>query len=97
VEVVPSRNETTAVGFHYDAPGNAAPHSMVLAVPPANVGAWSESVVEAMLGEALAIAKLRAVHPEALQRVGHFLPAAFLAHNENADTVSLDLSRLVVT
>jgi hypothetical protein len=95
VEVVPGRSETTALSFHYDAPGAVAPQAMLLAVPPPALTAWDEASLEGMVTEGLAIAKLRAVDSQALDRVGHFLPAVFLAHNVQDETITMDVMRLV--
>jgi hypothetical protein len=45
--------------------------------------------------EALDLAKLRAVDPDTLSALGHFLPALYFAYNTGggkAETVSLDFS-----
>ena len=44
---------------------------------------------------ALDLAHLRAVDPDALGGLGHFLPAVVLAYNEEARTVSTDLLQFV--
>jgi hypothetical protein len=54
VEVVPSRRETTAVAFHYQAPGAEAPQAILLAVPSrADATRWEAADLEAALLETI--------------------------------------------
>jgi len=92
VEVVPNPTETTAVAFHYDAPGARAPQAVLLAVPPDPRRGWSLASLEAVLLETLDLAKLRAVDPDALEQVGHFLPALYFAFNVSGDTIATDFT-----
>ncbi len=92
VEVVPNPTETTAVTFHYDAPGARAPQAILLAVPPDPRRGWSLETLEAILLETLDLAKLRAVDPDAMEQVGHFLPALYFAFNVNGDTIATDFT-----
>lgn len=92
VEVVAAAEQTTGVAFHLDGPGAQAPQAVLLALPPdAGAPAWSGELVEATLQEALLLAKLRTVDPEALGEVGQLLPALYLPHNEAGATASTDL------
>ncbi len=97
VEVVPNSSETTAVTFHYDAPGACAPQTILLVIPPDLSRAWSLDALEAVILETLELAKLRAVDPDALNAnstLGHYLPALYFAYNQggdpNGDTISTD-------
>ena len=74
-EVVPSTHETTSVAFHYDAPSSAAPNLLLLAVAHPNAEQWSAPGVIAVVEEALALARLRAVDPDTLTGTGQLLPA----------------------
>lgn len=94
-EVVPNRAETTAVAFHYDAPGAQAPQAILLAVPPDLNRQWDVETLAAVINETLDLTKLRAVDPDALADhtdLGHYLPAAYFARNKggdlNGDTIS---------
>ena len=73
----PSREETTGIAFHYDAPGARPPQAVLLAVPPAATDpAWS---VEALLDtviEAHDLARIRAVGPRQLEWLGHHAAGA---------------------
>jgi hypothetical protein len=90
VEVVPNRNETTAVTFHYDAPGSSAPQSILLAVAPDVRQPWDLDVLESILLETLGLAKLRTVDPDALGELGHYLPALYFAFNAKGTTIATD-------
>jgi hypothetical protein len=89
---VPNREETTAVTFHYDAPGAVAPQSLLLAVPPDVRRPWSVDTLEAILLETLELAKLRLVDLDALREVGHYLPGLYFAFNPAGDTISADFA-----
>jgi hypothetical protein len=90
IEVVPGPDETTGLAFHFDAPGAAAPQTILLAAPPAKAAHWSLDWLEAILLETLELAKLRAVDPDLLADMGSLLPATWLAFNRSNDTVSTD-------
>lgn len=98
-EVVPNRDETTAVAFHYDAPGAQAPQVILLAVPPDLSRPWDVETLAAVINETLDLAKLRVVDPDALADhtdLGHYLPAAYFARNKggdpNGDTIATDFA-----
>ena len=73
------------------------PQTWLLAVPPVREpgGRWHWDDVAGSIESALDLADVRAVDPEALGGVGHFLPAVILAYNEEARTVSTDLLQFV--
>jgi hypothetical protein len=85
VEVVPSTEETTAVTYHFDAPGSCPPQAVLLAVPPEPNHGWNLDTLESVLLETVEAAQLRAVDPDQLTGAGHFLPALFLATNAGGD------------
>ncbi|MCZ6818953.1 MAG: hypothetical protein O7G31_05615, partial [Calditrichaeota bacterium] len=96
VEVVPNTSETTGVAFNYDRPGAYPPQAILLAVPPDNREKWDMEVLEHIVLETLDLLKLRAVDPDALERVNgieQFLPALDFAVNLAGDTVSTDFTR----
>jgi hypothetical protein len=94
VEIVPNRKETTGIAFRYDPPDVMAPQAVLLAVPPVAGEAWTVGSLNQVLLETLDLAHLRAVDPGALGEARHFLPAAVLAFNADADAVSTDLASL---
>jgi hypothetical protein len=80
-EVIPAESQTTGVGLHYDAPNARPPQSLLLAVHP-NPEAdlpWSWVIIENMLAEALALARLRTVELEQLAptAIDEYLPATY--------------------
>lgn len=93
VEVVPRATETTGVAFHVDTPAAQAPQSILLAVPPdRSAPRWTHDMVLGAVLDALRIARIRTVDPEALTEVGQLLPALYLANNVAGDTVSTELT-----
>jgi hypothetical protein len=92
VEVLPNTTETTAVAFNYDAPGACAPQAILLAVAPDASSTWTPAMLQATLAEALDLARMRAVDPESLGAVGHFLPALYFATNLDGDTAVTDFT-----
>lgn len=88
VDVVPNSSETTAVSFHYDAPGVVAPQAMLLAVSPDPTQPWDLATLEAVLTETLNLARLRAVRLYDIPGIAHYLPALFVAQNTEQDTIS---------
>lgn len=96
VEVVPSREETTALAFQYDPPNAFAPQSILVAVPPTPGQAWTTETLRRVLMDTLDLAKLRAVDLRHLGAAAQYLPALYLPFNANDDAVSTDLAPLTV-
>jgi hypothetical protein len=94
VEVLPSAVETTGMVFQFDQPNAAPPQSVLLAVPPDLDAGWTLQALQQVLLDTLALARLRTVDPQALDQIGHYLPAAYFAVNETRETVSTDFSTL---
>ena len=95
-ETIPAETETTAVTFHYDAPGARAPQSVLLAVhPAARPGKWSFDLLLDTVNEAADLAKLRMLSSAELAPLGSFLPALYLADDYTHDVPSLSLKDLV--
>ncbi len=93
-ESLPFREETTGIAFRYDPPDAAAPQAVLLAVPPVIGEDWTVGTLNQVLLETLDLAHLRAVGPEDLDAVGHYLPATALAFNAEGDAVATDLNPL---
>ncbi|PWT72897.1 MAG: hypothetical protein C5B46_06160 [Proteobacteria bacterium] len=93
VELVPNAKETTGVVFQYDQPGTAAPQCILLAVPPDLDSPWSLWAMQQVLLETLDLAMIRAVDPDTLDEVGHYLPGLYFAINDQGETVSTDLTK----
>lgn len=94
LETVPNATVTTGVSFHVDDAHARAPQTILLGVTADGAAQWTVPAVEATVLEAIDLAHLRAVDPDTLAGVGHFLPALFFATNlaTPADTVSTDLT-----
>lgn len=94
VEVVPNAKETTATVFQYDQPDASPPQSILLAVPPDLDQPWTLWSLQQVLLEALDLARIRAVDPEALDEIGHYIPSLYFAANSAGDAISTDFSKL---
>ncbi len=90
VELVPGSSETTGLVFQYDQPDAAPPQSILLAVPPDLDQPWNLWSLQQVLLETLDLARLRAVDPDTLTQLGHYLPALYFAVNTDRDTVATD-------
>ncbi len=55
---------------------------------------WDLATLDAIVSETLDLACLRAVDVDALDAIGHFLPALYFAINLKGDTVSTDFHPL---
>jgi hypothetical protein len=96
MESIPSHEETTGLGFHFDAPGARPPQSILLAVPadPAAQN-WTLDALVGVVNEAMALARVRAVRPQDLQALGLILPGIYLSNNFKQDVPSVDFSGLL--
>lgn len=65
-ETVPDDRETTGVAFNFDRPNAVAPHALLVAVPPELRGHWMWEDLVGSVHEALDLAAIRAVEPDAL-------------------------------
>lgn len=94
-EVVPNSIATTGLTFQTDNPTARAPQAILLGVQPGTAASWTLPIVEGTLLDAIEMAQLRAVDPDSLDDVGHFLPALLLAVNlgdTTPDAISTDLT-----
>lgn len=75
-EVIPSREETLGLTFHYDQPNSEPPQTLLLATPSDFTGHWRWSDLVNTLHETLAMAKKRAVEPDHVDTTvySRFLP-----------------------
>lgn len=95
IEVLPTAQQITGVSFHHDDPAAQAPQAILLAVRPDDFPEWTLEAVEGSVLEALDLAKLRAVDPDALGALGHYLPALYFAYNAGGprpDAISTDFN-----
>jgi len=94
VEVVPSATEITGIALQYDQPNAAPPQTILLAVPPDTGAPWTVWSLQQVLLETLDLARIRAVDPDVLGEVGHYLPALYFAFNPLNETVSTDFATI---
>lgn len=75
-EVIPSREETLGLTFHYDQPNSEPPQTLLLATPSDFTGHWRWDDLINTLHETLALAKKRAVEPDHVDTTvySRFLP-----------------------
>ena len=92
-EVVPSREENTAISFHYDTPGARAPQAVLLAAPPfpANTP-WSVNALLESLMEARYVAQLRAVNPADFLWVNSIFPPIWMPASPNSNAAPTQLA-----
>ena len=94
VEVVPSPSEITGIALQYDQPNAVPPQTILIAVPPELESPWTIWSLQQVLLETLDLARIRGVDTDALDDVGHYLPALYFACNTNNDTVSTDFTTI---
>jgi hypothetical protein len=98
--VLPSAQQITGVSFQYTDPVARPPQSILIAVKPDDFPEWTMEAVEASVLETLDLAKIRAVDPDSLGALGHYLPALYFAFNSGAplvETVSTDFNIVLKT
>jgi hypothetical protein len=95
-EVIPARDETAGVTFHFDRPGSEPPQSWLLVTPPRASGAWQWEDVLGALEETFALARLRAVEPAQIEErpYAQFLPATVSAAALHGISISANFSRV---
>jgi hypothetical protein len=83
-ELVPTKQETTGIAFHFNRPNATAPQSLLLAVAPRLRGAWSWEDLVAVIVETFERAKMRAVEPDMIAGTPYFqaLPAILSEFSE---------------
>lgn len=93
-EVVPLKNETTGIAFHYDQPNSEPPQTMLLVTPSQLNGQWEWDDILGAMEETLAMAKKRAVEPSMIDstKFGQFLPTTLMAVSSHWITVAMNLS-----
>jgi hypothetical protein len=94
LETIPAALQTTGLTFHVDDSQSRAPQAIVLGVQPDSAPQWTNDSVEQTILEAIDLTHLRAVDPDTLSAVGHFLPATFFAANlaSPPDAIATDLT-----
>jgi hypothetical protein len=93
-EVIPAKNETTGITFHYDRPNSEPPQAMLLVTPPDFKGNWQWQDLVDALRETLDMAKQRAVEPQQIDATSYacFLPAILMAATLFPITIGMNLA-----
>ena len=93
-EVIPSKEETTGIAFHYDQPGSEPPQTMLLVSPSQIKGNWQWDDLLGAMEEVLSMAKKRAVEPSMVSqsKFGQFLPTTLMAVTSHWISVAMNLS-----
>lgn len=93
-EVIPFREETTGITFHYNEPNSEPPQTLLLVLPSELSGNWNWEDLIGALENTLAMAKKRAVEPSMIDtsKFGQFLPSTLMAVTSNLITVSMNLA-----
>lgn len=91
-ETIPSPQETTALTFHYDRPNCEPPQSLLLVTPSSTTGRWAFQEVVTALHEGLALARVRALEPDLLDKTAYarFLPATVATLTVHPVTIALN-------
>jgi hypothetical protein len=96
-EFVPDPYQTSAIAFHYDAPGARPPQSVLLAMPPVlGQDAWTFDDLMDVVHEAFDLARLRSVRPRDLTGgLGALLPGNYLPHTYTDDLPSVQVLKMM--
>lgn len=94
VELVPNREETTALVFQFDPPNAFAPQTLLVAVPPVPGQDWTTENLRRVLAETLDLARLRAVDTRLLGSAAQYLPGIYVPFNAADAAVSTDFGPL---
>lgn len=91
-EVIPVKEETTGIAFHYDQPNAKAPNAMLLAVSPVLNGNWTFDNLLDTVVETYSTMKKRAVEPDHLEKtpLAHILPAAMSWVSNDPRLINMD-------
>lgn len=91
-ELIPAREETTGITFHYDRPNCEAPQTLLLVTPTQLSGNWQwNDLVDALI-YTMDSAKLRGIEPDQIDKTpfAAFLPAILAAESLFPYSIVLD-------
>lgn len=91
-ELIPAREETTGITFHYDRPNCEAPQTMLLVTPSRIGGNWQWNDLVDALVYTLDAARSRAIEPDQIDRTpfASLLPAIIAAESLFPYSIVLD-------
>lgn len=89
-EVIPNREETTGIAFHFNQPNAMPPQTLLLAVAPEINGKWTWNELMGTLHDTLHRAKLRTVEPDQLDQTiyAQLLPTVLTPFTSHPHIVS---------
>jgi hypothetical protein len=95
-EVVPSKDVTAGLTFHFDQPSSEPPQAWLLALPGQLDGRWHFQDLVDAVNDAFALARLRSVEPAQVDQTAYaqFLPATVAAVTLYDVTISANLARV---
>lgn len=93
-EVIPAKEETTGLTFHYDRPNSEPPQTLLLVTPSEFRQSWQWQDIVDTLHETLDMAKKRAIEPTHIDTTDYagFLPALVSAVTVYPITAALNLA-----
>ena len=93
-EVIPSRDETAGMTFHYDQPNSEPPQALLLVTPSEFTGHWRWNDLVDALHATLDLAKKRAVEPDHVDASDYsqFLPSIVSLASPTPLTATLNLA-----
>lgn len=93
-EVIPKKEETAGLTFHYDRPNCEPPQTLLLVTPSDFTGEWRWDDLVDALRETLALARKRAVEPTQIDQTAYarFLPAVISSVTTFPIMMSLNFS-----
>lgn len=93
-EVIPSKEETAGVTFHYDRPNSEPPQVWLMAMPTDFRGAWQWNELVDSVIDTFEQAKKRAIEPDHIDESSYawFLPAVISSFTSHRISPSLNLA-----
>lgn len=93
-EVIPGKEETTGLSFHFDQPNSEPPQTMLLLVSPGNSNNWLWNDIIDTLTETLEMSKKRAIEPAMIETTDYaqFLPSTMISVTSKPITVSTNIA-----
>jgi hypothetical protein len=93
-EVIPTKEETAGLTFHYDRPNNEPPQTLLLVTPSIIDKVWHWDDLVNALKETFAMAKRRAVIPRNIEptALARFLPATMAPVTGNGISITANLA-----
>lgn len=91
-ELIPAKEETTGITFHYDRPNCEAPQTLLLVAPTQLTGNWQWNDLVDALVYTMDAAKLRGIEPDQIDKTpfASFLPAILGAESLFPYSIVLD-------